>query len=92
MEIITALLASPKVLAVLGISGTLLLGIATIFYRLFMKFLKKYEEVQELRLKESQENTKDYFELATELQKTMDILIRTVSRKNSNSNGGSTNA
>ncbi len=91
MEIITALLASPKILAVLGVTGTVLLGIAFIFYRLFIKFLGKYEDVQEIRIKEAQENTKDYFELSNELQKTMDILIRTVSRKNGG-NGGSKNA
>lgn len=90
MEIITVLLASPKILAVLGITGTVLLGIAFVFYRLFIKFLGKYEAVQEIRIKESQDNTKDYFELATELQKTMDILIKTVGRKSSN--GGSKNA
>jgi hypothetical protein len=83
MEIITLLL-NPKILAVIGPVGAILLGVCITFYRLMMKFLKKYEEVQEKRIKEAQEMQRDFLEFSVDMTKTLDAVLNAIRPRNSN--------
>jgi len=83
MEIITLLL-NPQVLAVIGPMGAVLLGVCIIFYRLMMKFLKKYEDVQEKRVNEAQEMQRDFLEFSVDMTKTLDAVLHAIRPKNGN--------
>ena len=88
MELLT-LLANPKILAALGVSGTLLLGFCITIYRLYIYQRTKSEEaqekiyeLQEKRLKESQEMRKEFFDLAADMDKTLNSVIQAMRPKN----------
>jgi len=83
MDIFTLLL-NPKVLAILGPVG--IMGLAVIYgnYKMWKWFFTKYDEIQNKRIEESHDMQKEYFELAKEVDKTLDILIKTISRKGNN--------
>ena len=84
MDLITLLL-NPKLLAILTPLGVVLLAVCVIFYRLMMKFLKKYEEVQEKRVKEAQEMQRDFLEFSVDMTKTLDAVLNAIRPKG---NGG----
>ncbi len=90
-----SLLLNPKVIGVVGPMGAILLGVCYFLYRQYIHFRNKYEEamdeketLQEKRIVENQEMHKEYFQLANEIEKTLDILISIIkSRRNGNSRG-----
>ena len=90
MELIQLLL-NPKILAALGVSGTLLLGFCVTIYRIYIYQRNHYEEalekintLQEKRVEESQQMQKEYYELAADMDKTLDAVIKAIRPKNSN--------
>jgi len=89
MTELISILLNPKVIAIIGPAGAILLGVAIVMYRLAMQFIKKYEEVQEKRITEAQAMQKEYFELANDWEKTLNAVLRALGKKNSN--GGSNN-
>lgn len=86
MDLITLLL-NPKVLAILGPLGVLCLVIFYSSYKVIAYLFKRYDEIQEKRIHEAQEMQKEYLELASDIDKTLNLLIKTVSKRNGNGNG-----
>lgn len=92
MELIT-LLANPKVLGILGVSGTLLLGFCVTIYRLYLyqraqheRSLEKIDDLQEKRITEHDTLRKDYYELASDMEKTLDAVLKAIKPKSSGGN------
>ncbi len=92
MELIT-LLANPKILAALGVSGTLLLGFCYTMYKLYIhhrikheETLEKIEELQEKRIGEHDEMRKAYYELASDMEKTLNAVLKAIRTKKSDGN------
>lgn len=93
MELITLLL-NPKIIAVIGPVGAILLGVVILLFKLYKyernkkeQEQKKNDELQESRLKESQEMQKDYYELAADMDKTLNAVLKAIRPKNGNGNG-----
>jgi len=84
---LTTLLLNPKVLALLGPIGVVGLIAIYSFYKITITLLKRNDDIQEKRIQEAQEMQKEYAELASEVNKTLDILIKTFRRKNGNGHG-----
>ncbi len=80
MDFITDLLSNPKVWSVLTPAGivTIVLGFA--LYKLF----EKYDKLQEQRLAEWKSMVEDYNNLAKDVNKTLDTLLRVIVTKNGN--------
>ncbi len=90
MDIIQ-LFTNPKILAALGVSGTLLLGFCITMYRLYIhhrnkheETLEKIEEIQEKRIGEHDEMRKDYYELASDMEKTLNAVLKAIKPRNTN--------
>lgn len=77
MELVTLLL-NPKIIAVVGPVGAILIAVCVIFYRLMLKFLKKYEEAQEKRVSEAQEMQRDFLEFSVDMTKTLDAVLNAI--------------
>jgi hypothetical protein len=92
MDIVNLLL-NPQLIAILGPAGIILLVGCWLLYRNYSQVLKDYKEVQEKRIQENQNMQKVYYELANDVDKTLEILLATLGRKNGNggSDGGSKN-
>ena len=92
MDIVTLLL-NPQLIAVLTPAGIVLLVGCWLLYRNYSRLLKNYMELQEKRVQENQNMQKTYYELAADVDKTLEILLSTIGRKNNNggSDGGSKN-
>lgn len=70
-------LVNPDVIAVIARMG----GIAAIMGYVIYRMAKKYDEIQEKRIAENKEMQKEYMDLARDVNKTLDILIRTIQQK-----------
>jgi hypothetical protein len=79
------LLLDPKVLSVVTPAGAL---VAALVWSLY-KMASKYDDLQERRITEWKEMNSDYMKLSEDINKTLDLLIKTVGRKNGN--GGNCN-
>jgi hypothetical protein len=97
MEIIQLLL-KPELLAVLGPIGTVLLGVLIFTYRQYTHFRDKYEEqitkndtLEEKRVDDIRQMNREYFQLASEVEKTLDILISVIKNRRNGGNGASHN-
>lgn len=77
------LLLDPKVLSVITPAGVLVGALVWGLYRM----AQKYDELQEKRIAEWKQMNDEYTELTTDINKTLDLLIKTVGRKNGNGNG-----
>ena len=94
MELVQLLL-NPKVIGVLGVSGALLLGFCFVLYRLYIyqrnktdEAHQKIEEIQEKRVQENREMQKEYYDLAADMDKTLDSVLKAIRTKNSGDNNG----
>jgi hypothetical protein len=77
MELVNIFL-DPKVLSILGPVGLWAFLASIALY----KISKRYDEIQEKRITENKEMQKEYLELAKDIERTLDVLIRTVGKKN----------
>lgn len=78
------LILDPKVLSILGP-----LGLAAIVEGYWlMQLFKKYDGVQEKRLDENKQMQKEYMELSTDINKTLDLLIKAFQKNNGNGGNG----
>ena len=84
MDTIIELLNSVKVIGPLGVVAVIE---AWAIYSLF----NKLEEIQEKRLQDWQTMKDEYTQLSQDINKTLDVLIKTLGRKNGNGNGGCQN-
>ena len=80
MDFIIDVLSNPKVWSILTPAGivTIVLGFA--LYKLF----EKYDKLQEQRLAEWKSMVEDYNNLAKDVNKTLDTLLRVIVTKNGN--------
>jgi hypothetical protein len=90
MESIISLLTNPQLIAILGPAGIILLVGCALLYKNYKNVLKLYMELQEKRVQENQQMQKIYYELANDVDKTLEILLTTLGRRNED-NGGKTN-
>jgi hypothetical protein len=83
MELLVDLLTSPKLWAIITPAGmvTAILG-----YALYKMFLR-YDKLQEQRISEWKQMREEYTHLCTEVNKTLDTVLKVIG--NRNSNGGS---
>jgi hypothetical protein len=81
------LLLNPQLLAILGPAGVILLIGCGLLYRNYSKLLKAYMELQEKRVQESQQMQKVYYELANDVDKTLEILLTTLGKRNGGDGG-----
>lgn len=83
------LLLNPQLIAVLTPAGVILLAGCWLLYSNYKKILQSYMDLQEKRIKENQDMQKVYYDLAADVNKTLEILLATLGKKNGNgSNGG----
>jgi len=80
MDFLVDLLSNPKLWSILTPAGivTIVLGFA--LYKLF----DKYDKLQEQRLAEWKSMVEDYNNLAKDVNKTLDTLLRVIVTKNGN--------
>jgi hypothetical protein len=81
MELLTLLL-DPKFISIVGPLGILAVVEGYVIYKLF----DKHEKLQEARLNEWRSMVEDYNKLCSDVNKTLDTLLKVVGR---NGNGGS---
>jgi predicted PurR-regulated permease PerM len=81
VDTIIELLNSVKIIGPLGVVAVIE---AWAIYSLF----NKLEEIQEKRLQDWQQMKDEYTQLSSDINKTLDVLIKTLGRKNGNGNGG----
>lgn len=77
-----SVLLDPRVLGVFGPVGVVLIAVAVTFYRLYIHERDKNEELTEKRVQESQAMQKEYYELAADVDKTLDLLTNMIGKKN----------
>lgn len=87
MDVVNLLL-NPQLIAILTPAGVLLLVGCWLLYSNYKKVLQSYMDLQEKRIQENQAMQKTYYDLAADVNKTLDILMNTLGRKNDNSSGG----
>ena len=92
MEFISILL-NPKILAVFGPIGVVLISMCYMLYKFYREERKraidaekKNDELQEKRLKEAVEMSDDYHELVAYMDKTLDAVLKVI-RRPKNGNG-----
>jgi len=81
MDTLLEILTSLKIWGPLGVISAVE---AWALYALF----NRLEDLQERRLQDWQKMKDEYAQLSEDINKTLDVLIKTVSRKNGNGNGG----
>lgn len=88
-----SLLLNPKLLAIFGPIGAILISVCVMLYRFYREERKraidaekKNDEIQEKRLKEAVEMSKDYHELVSDMDKTLDAVLKVI-RRPKNGNG-----
>jgi hypothetical protein len=77
MNGILELLLDPFVLKVFGPFGILLLVTSIALYKVF----KLYTEAQEKRITEAQSMQKEYQELASDINKTLDLIVSLIANR-----------
>jgi hypothetical protein len=80
---ILELLLNPKVLSILGPVGLWAILASFALYKLG----KRYDDIQETRIKETKEMQKEYYELANDIEKTLNTLLAVIGKRNGNSEG-----
>lgn len=81
------LFLEPRVLSVLGPLGFVAVVEGFWLMKLFSYYKEsqaKNDEIQEKRLEENKAMQKEYFDLTTDVNKTMDILINTLGKRSGN--------
>jgi len=81
VDTLIELLSSVKVIGPLGVVAVIE---AWALYSLF----NRLEEAQNKRLEDWQAMKDEYTQLSSDINKTLDVLIKTLGRKNGNGNGG----
>lgn len=81
MDIITSILGNPKLWSILTPAGVVTIVLGFALYKLF----DKYDKLQEQRLAEWKSMVEDYNNLAKDVNKTLDTLLRVIVTKG---NGG----
>ena len=84
MDTLLTILTDPKFLTIVGPLGVIAIVEGWAIYKLF----SLYKESLEKRLSDWQQVKDEYTQLSNDLNKTLDVLIKTVGRKNGNGNGG----
>lgn len=82
------LLLNPQLIAILTPAGVILLVGCWILYSNYKKVLQLYIDLQNQRVKENQDMQKVYYDLAADVNKTLEILLSTLGKKTDNGNGG----
>ena len=67
-----------ETLKLVGLPGIIIISLGFALYKLF----RLYVETQEKRVQEAQQFQKEYFDLTTDVNKTLDILVKSYGRKN----------
>lgn len=80
MDFLVDVLSNPKVWSVLTPAGILIIVLGYALYKLF----DKYDKLQEQRLAEWKSMVEDYNNLAKDVNKTLDTLLRVIVTKNGN--------
>lgn len=80
MDFIIDLLSNPKVWSILTPAGIVTIVLGYALYKLF----EKYDKLQEQRLAEWKSMVEDYNNLAKDVNKTLDTLLRVIVTKNGN--------
>lgn len=83
MDIVNLLL-NPQLIAILTPAGVILLVGCWLLYSNYKKVLQLYIDLQNQRVKENQDMQKTYYDLAADVNKTLDILMNTLGRNNNN--------
>jgi hypothetical protein len=83
MELLSDLLLNPRLWSIITPAG---LVTAVLGYALYKMFLK-YDKLQEQRISEWKQMREEYTHLCTEVNKTLDTVLKVIG--NRNSNGGS---
>jgi len=81
------LLFNPKVLSILGPLGLWAILASFALY----KVCRRYDDIQETRIKETKEMQKEYFELAHDIEKMLNTLLAVVGKRNGNSGSTKSN-
>jgi hypothetical protein len=84
VDTLLTILTDPKFLTIVGPLGVIAIVEGWAIYKLF----SLYKESLEKRLSDWQQVKDEYTQLSNDLNKTLDVLIKTVGRKNGNGNGG----
>lgn len=82
------LLLNPQLIAVLTPAGVILLAGCWLLYSNYKKILQLYIDLQNQRVKENQDMQKVYYDLAADVNKTLEILLSTLGKKNDSNSGG----
>lgn len=80
MEIITQLLSEPRIWSLLSVPVGCMLVEAWVIYQLF----NKYDHLQEARLLDIKKLNDDYVHLATEINNTLDIVLKLIGKRTDN--------
>ena len=78
------LLLDPRVIGVIGPLGVIAIAEGVALYKMFKVVL----DTQEKRLNEWKEIKDEYVQLSNDLNKTLDMLIKMLPKRNGNGNGG----
>jgi hypothetical protein len=84
VDTLITILTDPKFLTIVGPLGVAAALEAWAIYSLFTRL----EDLQEKRLQDWQTMKDEYTQLSSDINKTLDVLIKTLGRKNGNGNGG----
>jgi len=87
LDAIIAALTNPSLISVIGPSGIILLVVGFLWYRQYKHILKKYEEVQEKRIQETQMMLKEYQEFSVDMTRTLDAVLEVVRSRNNKGEG-----
>ena len=86
MDLVTLLL-NPQLIAILTPAGIILLVGCWLLYSNYKKLLQSYMDLQEKRVLENQNMQKTYYDLAADVNKTLDLLMNTMGRNNGSGGG-----
>ncbi len=81
IDALIGILTNPTLINLLGPIGVVLAVICGVLYFNYKSVLKKYMELQEKRVSENQNMQKIYYELAHDVDKTLEMLLTSLDKK-----------